>query len=302
MDVYRTPDSCFDGLADFAWEPVFTEVPAGDGNQTLRVAHVEAGPPAGPAVLCMHGEPSWSYLYRHMLPVLADAGLRAIAPDLVGFGRSDKPVGTGEYTYARHVDWMLAWLRAVDLTGVTLVCQDWGGLIGLRLVTAEPQRFARVVVANTFLPTGDRHPGDAFLTWRKFSQEVPELPVGAIVNMGCVTDLPAATIAAYDAPFPEEAAKDGARAFPLLVPISPDDPEAGPNRAAWEVLRRWDKPFLTAFSDSDPITRGGDAVFQTEVPGAAGMAHTTITGAGHFLQEERGPELARVVVDLIRAT
>lgn len=302
MEIYRTPDSGFDMIGDFAWEPQYTEVPAGDASQTLRIAHVEAGPHDGAPVLCMHGEPSWSYLYRHMLPVFADAGLRGVAPDLVGFGRSDKPVGTSEYTYARHVEWMLAWLRAVDLGGITLVCQDWGGLVGLRLVTAEPDRFARVVVANTFLPTGDRHPGDAFLAWREFSQETPQFPVGAIVNMGCTTDLAPEVIAAYDAPFPEEHAKDGARAFPLLVPVSPDDPESAPNRAAWEVLRRWHKPFLTAFSDNDPITRGADTVFRAEVPGAAGMAHTTIEGAGHFVQEDRGPELARVVVDLVRST
>lgn len=302
MEIYRTPDSSFDAIGDFAWEPRYTDVPAGEEDRTLRIAHVEAGPPGGAPVLCMHGEPSWSYLYRHMLPVFADAGLRGVAPDLVGFGRSDKPVGTSEYTYARHVAWMLAWLRGVDLGGITLVCQDWGGLIGLRLVTAEPDRFARVVVANTFLPTGDRHPGDAFLAWRQFSQETPQFPVGAIVNMGCTTDLPAGVIAAYDAPFPDERAKDGARAFPLLVPIAPDDPESAPNREAWEVLRRWHKPFLTAFSDNDPITRGGDAVFRAEVPGAAAMAHTTIEGAAHFLQEDRGPELARVVVDLVRST
>lgn len=302
MDVYRTPDARFDGLAGFPWEPRYTEVPAGADGHSLRIAHVEAGPPESAAVLCMHGEPSWSYLYRHMLLAFEDAGLRAIAPDLVGFGRSDKPVGTAEYTYARHVQWMLAWLRAVDLRDVTLVCQDWGGLIGLRLVTAEPDRFARVVVANTFLPTGDRDPGDAFLAWRRFSQETPQFPVGMIVNSGCATDLAPEVIAAYDAPFPEERAKDGARAFPLLVPITPDDPEAAPNREAWEVLHRWDKPFLTAFSDNDPITRGGDKVFQAEVPGAAGQAHTTIEGAAHFLQEDAGVELAAVVVDLIRAT
>lgn len=302
MEIYRTPDHCFDGLPSFPWEPRYTEVPAGDAGPALRIAHVETGPDTGEPVLCMHGEPSWSYLYRHMLPVFADAGLRAVAPDLVGFGRSDKPVGTAEYTYARHVAWMLAWLRAVDLRGVTLVCQDWGGLIGLRLVAAEPERFARVVVANTFLPTGDRHPGDAFLAWRTFSQETPTFPVGAIVNGGCATDLAPEVVAAYDAPFPEEYAKDGARAFPLLVPIAPDDPEAAPNREAWEVLRHWDKPFLSAFSDNDPITRGGDKVFQAEVPGAAGQAHTTIAGAAHFLQEDAGPDLAGVVVDLIRGT
>jgi haloalkane dehalogenase len=225
-----------------------------------------------------------------------------VAPDLVGFGRSDKPAKRDDYTYARHVQWLTAHVEALDLREITVVGQDWGGLIGLRLVAADRDRFARVVAANTFLPTGDRNLGDAFFAWRSYSQEVPELPVGRIVNGGCTTDLDAAVIAAYDAPFPDESYKEGARQFPTLVPATPDDPESTANRDAWESLRRFDKPFLCAFSDSDRITRGADRPLRELIPGTAGQPHTTIEGAGHFLQEDRGPELARVIVDFVRST
>src|SRR5438445_290954 len=220
------------------------------------------GPPAGPPVLLLHGEPSWSYLYRKMIPALAAAGLRAVAPDLVGFGRSDKPAARQDYTYQRHVDWMAGMVGALDLRDVTMVGQDWGGLIGLRLVADDPDRYARVVAANTFLPTGDIPPGEAFQAWKTFSQDVPEFPVGRIVNGGCVADLAPEVIAAYDAPFPDESYKEGARQFPVLVPVTPDDPASEANRRAWDVRRAWTKPFLTAFSDSDPITHGADAVLQ----------------------------------------
>jgi haloalkane dehalogenase len=237
-----------------------------------------------------------------MVPVLTGAGLRAVAPDLVGFGRSDKPAARTDYTYQRHVDWMTAWLEAVDLQGITFVGQDWGGLIGLRLLAEHPDRFDRAVAANTFLPTGDRYLGDAFMAWQKFSQEVPEFPVGKIIDGGCTTALTDEVIAGYDAPFPDESYKEGARQFPLLVPNNPQDPAAAPNRAAWGVLHEWKKPFLCAFSDQDPITAGADKVFRAEVPGAAGQAHTTIEGGGHFLQEDRGEALAKVVVQLVSRT
>ena len=237
-----------------------------------------------------------------MIPVLTGAGHRVIAPDLIGFGRSDKPTPRTEYTYARHVAWMTAWVTALDLQDVTLMCQDWGGLLGLRLVAAMPERFRRVVVANTFLPTGDSPPGDAFLAWQKFSQEVETFPTGVIINGGCASDLTAEIMAGYDAPFPDESYKEGARQFPLLVPTSPDDPESGPNRDAWDVLEQFDRPFLTAFSDQDAITAGGDKAFQTLVPGTKDQPHTTIEGGGHFLQEDRGPELARVINDFIART
>jgi haloalkane dehalogenase len=302
VDTLRTPDDRFADLPGYPFPPHYVDIPDGEGG-TLRVHHVDEGDPDAPVVVLLHGEPSWSYLYRHMIPVIVDGGLRAVAPDLVGFGRSDKPAKRGDYTYARHVRWLTAHvIDGLDLRDITLVGQDWGGLIGLRLVAAQPDRFARVVAANTFLPTGDRHPGDAFLAWQRYSQEVPELPIGRIVNGGCTTDLDPAVVAAYDAPFPDESYKEGARQFPALVPTSPDDPESHPNRAAWESLQRFDKPFLCAFSDSDPITTGADRPLKKLIPGTAGQPHTTIEGAGHFLQEDRGPQLAQVVVDFVRST
>jgi len=294
METLRTPDERFANLPGYRFTPHYVTV--GDG---LRIHYVDEGPRDVAPVLMLHGEPSWSYLYRKMIPPIAGAGQRAIAPDLVGFGRSDKPVRREDYTYQRHVDWMRALVEALDLRRITLVCQDWGGLIGLRLVAEHPDRFARVVAANTFLPTGDRPAGPAFLAWRKYSQETPEFHVGGIVRGGCATELPPGVEAAYDAPFPEDRYKAGARQFPVLVPITPDDPAAGPNRKAWGALRRFDKPFLTAFSDKDPITRGGDHLLQEAIPGAKGQPHTTIAGGGHFLQEDRGEELARVVIDFV---
>ena len=297
MRALRTPDERFDGLPGYPFAPHYVEVDGG-----LRLHYVDEGPPGADAVLMLHGEPSWSYLYRKMIPVIASAGLRAIAPDLVGFGRSDKPSERNDYTYASHVGWMHGFLRALDLRRATFVGQDWGGLIGLRVVAEDPDRFDRVVAANTFLPTGDQKMSDAFFAWRKYSQETPEFPIGRIVAGGCATQVPREVIAAYDAPFPGEEYKAGARQFPLLVPSTPDDPAAPANRKAWDALTRWDKPFLTAFSDSDPITRGGDAVLQRRIPGARGQKHVTIEGAGHFLQEDKGEELADVVVRFARDT
>ena len=303
MEALRTPDDRFDGLPGYPFAPHYVEVPSGDGSGTLRVHYVDEGPAdATGTVLLMHGEPSWSYLYRTMIPVITAAGYRAVAPDLVGFGRSDKPAARADYTYQRHVDWMRAAVEAIDLNGVTLFCQDWGGLIGLRLVAEMDPRFDRVVAANTFLPTGDTPPGEAFLNWQSFSQTVPDFAVGQILNFGSTTELPPEVIAAYDAPFPDDGFKAGARQFPMLVPTSPDDPASEANRAAWRVLEAWKKPFLTAFSDSDPVTKGGDRVLQARIPGAVGQPHTTTAGAGHFLQEDAGPDLARVIVDFVQAT
>lgn len=296
MEILRTPDERFANLPGYPFEPHYVEMEA------VRIHYVHEGPRTAAPVLLLHGEPSWSYLYRKMIPVLLQAGLRVVAPDLVGFGRSDKPARREDYTYQRHVDWMLGFVCTLDLEDITLVCQDWGGLIGLRLVAEHGHRFARVVAANTFLPTGDQPVPPAFLAWQKFSQEVPELPIGQIIQMGCVTTLPPEVIAAYEAPFPDERYKAGARQFPLLVPTRPDDPASEPNRKAWQALQRWKKPFLTAFSDQDPITRGADLLLQSLIPGAAGQPHTTIQGAGHFLQEDKGEELARVVVDFVRST
>lgn len=293
MDILRTPDDRFENLPGYPFAPHYVDV------NGLRMHYLDEGPPAAAPVLLLHGEPSWSYLYRKMIPLLAAAGHRVIAPDLIGFGRSDKPAAREDYTYQRHVDWATGFLSALDLRGITLVCQDWGGLIGLRLAAEQGDRFTRIVAANTFLPTGDQKPPEAFFQWRQFSQTVPEFPVGRIVSMGCVQPVAEEVVAAYDAPFPDERYKAGARQFPLLVPATPDDPASAPNRAAWEALERWEKPFLTAFSDGDPITRGADRVLQARIPGARGLAHPTIAGGGHFLQEDRGEELARAVIDFI---
>jgi haloalkane dehalogenase len=302
MNALRTPDDRFTELPDFPWTPRYVEVADGDGG-ALRVACIDEGPREAEPVLLLHGEPSWSFLYRRMIPVLLGAGLRVVAPDLVGFGRSDKPAEPSDYTYARHVEWVrAAVLDELGLTGITLVGQDWGGLIGLRLVAEHPDRFARVVVANTGLPTGDSPMSDAFLAWQRFAQTAPQFQVGRIISNGTVTELPPEVVAAYDAPFPDDSYKAGARAFPALVPTRPDDPASDANRAAWEALASWRKPFLTAFSDGDPITGGGDRIFRKLVPGAEGMPHTTLRGGGHFLQEDLGPGLAEVVVDLIAAT
>jgi haloalkane dehalogenase len=293
MEILRTPDERFSNLPGYAFEPHYVEV---DG---LRVHYVDEGPASAEPVLMLHGEPSWSYLYRKMIPIITAAGHRAVAPDLVGFGRSDKPSRREDYTYQRHVNWMRGVLEALDLRHITLVCQNWGGLIGLRLVAEHGERFARVVAANTGLPTGDMPLGEAFLAWQRYSQTTPRFHVGGIVKGGCVSELSSEVIAAYDAPFPDDRYQAGARQFPLLVPTSPGDPADVPNREAWEALARWEKPFLTAFSDSDAITRGGDRLFQRVIPGTKGQPHTTIVGAGHFLQEDKGEELARVVVDFI---
>lgn len=296
MEVLRTPDDRFAALPSYAFSPHYADVGG------LRMHYVDEGPPGADPVLMLHGEPSWSYLYRKMIPIITAAGLRAVAPDLIGFGRSDKPASQDDYTYQAHVDWTASLVEQLDLQNITLVCQDWGGLIGLRIAAEHPERFARIVAANTFLPTGDNPPGEAFLRWQEFSQKAPQLHVGNIVKGGCRTDLPPEVLAAYDAPFPDDTYKAGARKFPLLVPTRPDDPASEANRRAWEVLRRWDKPFLCAFSDEDPITRGADRAFQQLVPGTKGQPHTTIKGGGHFLQEDRGEQLARVVVDFIKST
>jgi haloalkane dehalogenase len=296
MEILRTPDERFNNLPNFDFAPQYVEI-AG-----LRIHYVDEGPRMAAPVLMLHGEPSWSYLYRKMIPIITTAGHRAVAPDLAGFGRSDKPARREDYTYQFHVDVMTGLIKSLDLREITLVGQDWGGLIGLRIAAEHPDRFARIVVANTGLPTGDQPMTEGFLRWREYSQTVENFHVGGIIKGGCVNDPPPEVIAAYNAPFPDDSYKAGARHFPLLVPIGPDDPASEANRRAWEVLRRWEKPLLTAFSDGDPVTRGGERVFQKLVPGAQGQPHVTITTAGHFLQEDKGEELAQVVVDFIART
>jgi haloalkane dehalogenase len=296
MRVLRTPEDRFAGLPDFGYPPRYAE--AGG----LRLAYVEAGPPDGEPVLLLHGEPSWSFLYRTVIPVLAGAGLRAIAPDLAGFGRSDKPAEIGDHSYARHVEWIRAFaFDQLDLTKLTLVGQDWGGLIGLRLVAEHPDRFARVVAANTGLPTGDQPMPDVWMRFREVVRTAPTLSVSRLVQSGCQTPLSEAVLAAYDAPFPDETFMAGVRAMPGLVPTSPDDPATEANRAAWRQLATWDKPFLVAFSDRDPITGAMAPFLKQAVPGAAGLEHPVIEGAGHFLQEDAGEQLGAIIADFVRS-
>jgi haloalkane dehalogenase len=298
VKILRTPDERFDALPDWPYEPRYAEV--GDG---LRAHYVDEGPADAAPVLLLHGEPSWSYLYRHLIPVLVEAGHRCVVPDLIGFGRSDKPAGTDDYSYGRHVEWMRRLLfDHLDLREITFFGQDWGGLVGLRVLATAPERYARVCVGNTGLPTGDRPLSDAFLAWQRYSKESPSFEIGKLVSGGCATPMAPDVVAAYDAPFPDDDYKAGARIFPSLVPTGVDDPAHADNVAAWEVLRRFDRPFLCAFSDGDAITAGGERVFLREVPGTKGQPHTTIEGAGHFLQEDKGPELARVLVDFIGRT
>jgi haloalkane dehalogenase len=329
MEFVRTPDDRFENLDGYPFEPNYVAVPDDEGG-TLRMHYVDVGPRDGEIVLCLHGQPTWSYLYRKMIPLLTSAGHRVIAPDFIGFGRSDKPVGRHEYTYARHVGWVESFLTQLELTGLTLVCQDWGGLIGLRAVASMPERFARVVTANTGLPTAQGIPaemapkmheiyagvpvvsvdelpakmqeegGPGFMYWIKFCAETPNLVVSQVVGMSGGR-LNEAEARAYDAPFPDDTYKSGARQFPSLVPIFPDNEAIDDNQAAWRVLEKFDKPFLTAFSDSDPVTAGGEQPFRERVPGAKGQNHVTIEGAGHFLQEDKGEELANVVIDFIAA-
>jgi len=303
MDRVRTPEQRFSDLPDFAFEAKFADVTDPTGGEPLRMAYLDEGRSDGDTVLLLHGEPSWSYLYRFMIPGLVDAGHRVIAPDLVGFGQSDKPSNREEYTYARHVEWTRELLfDRLQLADVTFFGQDWGSLIGLRLVAEHPDRFARVAIGNGGLPTGEERVNDAFKAWQDFSQTTPEMHIGNIVSGGCTTRLAAPVVAAYDAPFPDETFKEGARQFPKLVPTSPEDPAHDANVAAWDVLARFQKPFLCAFSDGDPITKGGDRGFLERVPGARGQPHTTIAGAAHFLQEDAGEELADVLVSYIAAS
>jgi haloalkane dehalogenase len=290
----RTPDERFRDLSEYPFDPHWTELTAG-----LRMHHVDEGPSDADPVLMLHGEPSWSYLYRRMIPVFTDAGFRAAAPDLVGFGKSDKPANRRDYSYQSHMDWLTEWLLALDLRRITLVCQDWGSLLGLRLAAEQPDRFDRIVVANGFLPTAERKAPPAFHVWRAFAMYTPVLPVGRIVATGTRRKLSRAERAAYDAPFPTRAYKAGARAFPALVPTSPDDPAVPANREAWRRLGEWEKPFLTLFGAGDPILGRADRPLQEYVPGAAGQPHARVRG-GHFVQEDAGEEIARRTVEWMR--
>ena len=332
MEYLRTDESRFDDLPGYPFEPHYSEVPDLEGG-TLRMHYLDEG--KGEVILCLHGQPSWSYLYRKMLPIFLEAGCRVVAPDFIGFGRSDKPTSMDDYTYANHVAWLKALLENLDLSGITLVCQDWGGLIGLRAAAEGPDRFARIVIANTGLPDAQGiedaqvaavsdqmrayretlpvhanavemamamrsdNSGMAFLHWAKFCVESEGFSPRDLLTLSCGGALSEGEQRAYGAPFPDESYLAGARKFPSLVPIIPDDPAIEANRAAWAVFEQWQKPFLTAFSDSDPITAGAQVRFQESIPGAKGQPHVTIKGAGHFLQEQAPEELAQAALRLI---
>ena len=294
MKLLSTPEERFENLPDFTFDPHFIKV---DG---INIHYLDEGNKQAEVILLMHGEPSWCFLYRHMIPILVKAGFRILAPDLVGFGRSDKPIEQNDHTYLKHVEWMTKWLRLLDLRNVTLFCQDWGSLIGLRLVIENQDRFKRIVLSNGGLPTGEQRMSDAFSNWREFSRTATKFYVGRIIQGATTTKLPREVIKGYNAPFPDDSFKAGARIMPSLVPISKDDPEHEANKKAIEQFGKWKKPFLTAFSDADPITRGGDKFWQENVPGAQGQKHVKIKNAGHFVQEDKGPELAEVIIDFIK--
>lgn len=327
MEVKRTPDERFKNLEGYPFEPHYLQVRDTAGGE-LRVHYLDEGSIDNPVVLLMHGQPAWSYLYRHMIPPLVAAGFRVIAPDLVGFGRSDKPARVEDYTYARHVAWMSEWLETLDLNDITVFFQDWGSLIGLRLVAAYPERFARVVLANGGMPAGmipreyteplkeayktlpvvraeelgarfrDTSGIPGFLYWRKFCAESPDLDIGQLMSKVSAVTLSAEAEAAYRAPFPDQSYMAGARRFPSLVPLFHDEPEVVENEAAWDVLRKFHKPFMLAFADGDPVTAGGDRKFLQEVPGCNGVAHRTIKDAGHFLQQDQPGQCVQAILDI----
>ncbi|MQX52495.1 haloalkane dehalogenase [Alcanivorax sediminis] len=292
MDYLRTPDSRFERLLDYPFAPHYVEV---DG---LRMHYLDEGPADAKPILMLHGEPSWSYLYRHMIPICAAAGHRVIAPDLIGFGKSDKPTDINAYSYQSHMDWLQSLLEQLQLTDITLVCQDWGSLLGLRLAAENPDRFRAIVVGNGMLPTGDQQVPKAFHLWKNFAIYSPIFPVARILDSATFRKLSPDERRAYDAPFPNRKYKAGARAFPKLVPVTPNDPASEANRAAWKVLEKWEKPFLTTFSNGDPITRGGDKYMQERIPGAKGQPHQTLVG-GHFLQEDSPVVFARAINTLL---
>lgn len=299
MTVQRTPDLRFVDLPGYDFEPHYVELDDTDLGH-LRVHYLDEGPRDGPVILCMHGNPSWCYLYRKMLPVMVAAGYRVLAPDLVGFGRSDKPSHADDYSYAKHIAWMRDWLLALGVSNITLVAQDWGGLIGLRLLTAMPELFSAMSLANTGLPTGDQPMPEAFLKWAAWCAATNEFDAGLVVNEFGRGTLSDAEVDAYRAPFPDQSYLTHVKAFASLVPSAADNAESENNRQAWQQLMRWDKPVLLCFSNGDPVTGGGDKVFMKLVPGTRGQPHITLDG-GHFIQETRGEEWANAIVNWLDA-
>jgi haloalkane dehalogenase len=355
MKILRTPDVCFKDLQDYPFAPNYSNITTEDGDE-LRIHHIDEGPTDGPIVLCMHGQPVWSYLYRKMIPYLNEAGMRVIAPDLVGYGKSDKPAAREDYSYERQVTWMGAWLEANDFTGITFFGQDWGGLIGLRLIVNHPDRFERVVISNTGLPHNPDVPDDVirqvenfranastpslmamqkalsamgdsghfatqFAYWQKFCWENEDMPIGFMMSMtmaeqsglvsalkfflhglGAHSPFPTPLARAYDAPFPDPSFKMGPRAMPSQVPTLPTSPSLQQQEKAWAFFEAFEKPFLCAFTDNDPVTAGQQEEFLNRIPGTKGLAHTTIKGGGHFVQENAPDQVASVIIDLIRST
>ena len=299
----RTSEKCFERLIGYPFQPHYVQV--GDGTEVgggkskgLQMHFVDEGPKEADPILMLHGEPSWSYLYRNMIPICAAAGHRVIAPDLVGFGKSDKPVDIASFSYQQHMDWMQTFIDKLDLKNITLVCQDWGSLIGLRLAAENEDRFKAIVVGNGMLPTGDQKVPMAFHAWKTFALYSPWFPISRIIDLGTFKKLSGSERKAYDAPFPSSKYKAATRAFPKLVPLTEDNPATEANRSAWKVLEKWEKPFLTTFSNGDPITRGGDKYMRERVPGSEGLKHQTLTG-GHFLQEDSPQQFALAVNDLL---
>lgn len=295
MDVLRTPEERFADLPDYPFEPHWATVDSGESS-ALRMHYVDEGPRDGAVIVLLHGEPTWSYLYRTMIPPLVDAGYRVLAPDLIGFGKSDKPADSADYTYQRHVDWTVAWMDTLALDDITLFGQDWGSFIGLRITGEQPDRFARIMISDGFLPIAKGTMPLGFRAWRAFAVRTPIFPAGRIVQIGTVFKVGADVRAAYDAPFPSRAYQAGARAFPRLVPTDPDDVAVPANRAAWGSLGTFERPFLTVFGTNDPVLGKADSWLIRHVPGAKGQPHDRIRG-GHFIQEDCGPELARRMID-----
>ena len=295
MRILRTDEARFQGLPDYPFQANYVDVAPG-----LRMHYVDEGPRSASPVLMLHGEPSWSYLYRHMIPLVAAAGHRVLAPDLIGFGKSDKPAHLSDYSYDRHTAWLTHWLKTLDLRDVTLVCQNWGSLLGLRLATEHADRFSRIIVGNGMLPTGETRLPAIFTLWKAFASHSPWFPIGRIVQLGTEHTLSKDELAAYEAPFPSSEYKAGARAFPHLIPVSPDDPNSRANRDVWKALEKWRKPFITCFSSGDALTRGSDRHMQRRIPGAHGQPHVTLRG-GHFLQEDSPEHFARIIIDALKS-
>jgi haloalkane dehalogenase len=295
MQIISYDPARFADLPDYPFAENWCEIDLGDGH-TGQMHYLDEGAKDAPPVLLFHGEPSWSFLYRKMIPVLVAAGFRCLAPDLIGFGKSDKPDEIGFYTYDRHINWLRQWRDAVVPQPAALFCQDWGGLLGLRMVGEEPDRFACVLASNTFLPAGGS-PSPAFLAWRIFAKSSPEFQIGDLLQRATTTERSAAEIAAYDAPFPDEPSKAGARAFPALVPVEDGMDGIAQNIAAWKGLAAYDKPFLTLFGEDDPVTGGLGEQLTKRIKGAGGQPHGMLPACGHFCQEDRPMELAQGMID-----